>query len=299
MNIIKVWILAARPKTLFATLAPIIIGLSLSYEFSGTINWSISLMIISSAILLQIGSNYANDAYDYLKGADTKLRKGPKRMVQNGFLSPQAVLNMMCFLFIISVIIGYFLAQIGGWPIVIIGLSGIIFAIAYTGGPYPLGYNGLGDITVFIFFGIIATSGTVYLQLISHNIKVYDFILEIIIAASAVGFLNVAILVVNNLRDIDSDKLANKKTLAVKFGYKFTCYEYSALLIGNCTCYCILGYIWGNYILFIAAMLIAILSYFLIKKVFQFKDSDLNKILEQTAQLSFLSSILFCLAIII
>ena len=108
-----------------------------------------------------------------------------------------------------------------------------------------------------------------------------------------------AIFVVNNLRDIDSDRLANKKTLAVKFGSKFTCYEYSALLIGNCICYCILGYIWDNYMLFIAAMLIAILSYFLIKKIFQFKDSNLNKILEQTAQLSFLSSILFCLAIII
>ena len=299
MNIIKVWILAARPKTLFATLAPIIIGLSLSYEFSGVINWGISLMTISSAILLQIGSNYANDAYDYLKGADTKLRKGPKRMVQNGLLAPQAVLNMMYFLFIISVIIGYFLAEIGGWPIVIIGLSSIIFAIAYTGGPYPLGYNGFGDITVFIFFGIIATSGTVYLQLISYNIKVYDFIVEILIASCAVGFLNVAILVVNNLRDIDSDKLANKKTLAVTFGSKFSCYEYSALLIGNCICYCILGYIWGNYMLFIAAMIMIILSYFLIKKIFQFKVTDLNKILEQTAQLSFLSSILFCLATII
>ena len=299
MNSIKPWILATRPKTLLAILAPIIVGLSLSYKISGTINWFLSLMIIASAILLQIGSNYANDAYDFLRGADNKFRKGPRRMVQEGNLSINAVLNAMYFIFIVSVIIGYFLAKIGGWPIVIIGLSSIIFAIIYTGGPYPLAYNGFGDITVFIFFGLIATVGTVYLQLINLNIHINDFVIEIFIASAAVGCLNTAILVVNNLRDIDSDKLVNKKTLAVKFGSKFTCYEFAILLITNCCCYCWLAYIWKNYILIAVVILIALLSFVLIYKVFEFKNVNLNTILERTAQLSFLSSILFFIAVMV
>ena len=148
MNSIQPWILAARPKTLFATLAPIIVGISLSYKMSNTINWGLTALILLSAVLLQIGSNYANDAYDYLKGADTKNRKGPKRMVQSGILSANSVLNAMYGIFILSVLIGYFLARIGGWPIIVIGLLSIVFAIIYTAGPYPLAYNGLGEITV-------------------------------------------------------------------------------------------------------------------------------------------------------
>ena len=299
MSTLKLWILAARPKTLFAALAPIIIGLSLSYKIAGIISWNISWMIVLSATLLQIGSNYANDAYDYLKGADRNDRKGPKRAVQLGKISPKKILNAMYVIFIVSVIIGFFLARIGGWPIVAIGLLSIFFAIIYTGGPYPLAYNGLGDITVFVFFGLIATMGTVYLQLTSYNIEIHNFIFEIIIGACSAGLLNTAILVVNNLRDVDSDRLANKRTLAVKFGAQFTCYEFSGLLLGNCLCLCLLAYTWNNYILVIVAMIVGGFSYILIRKVFQFKKSDLNKVLEKTAQLSFLNSILFFLAIII
>ena len=155
MNSIRPWILAARPKTLFATLAPIIVGISLSYKMSNTIDWGLTALILLSAVLLQIGSNYANDAYDYLKGADTKNRKGPKRMVQSGILSANSVLNAMYIIFTLSVLIGYFLVKIGGWPIIVIGLSSIVFAIIYTGGPYPLAYNGLGEITVFIFLELL------------------------------------------------------------------------------------------------------------------------------------------------
>ena len=169
MKNLKPWILAARPKTLFATLAPIIMGLSISYKINLEINWTIALMTFLSAILLQIGSNYANDAYDFIKGTDNYNRRGPKRMSQDGVLSPNSILNMMYFIFLISVLIGYYLASIGGWIIVIIGLISIVFAIVYTGGPYPLGYNGLGDITVFIFFGLIATFGTVYLQNVNNT----------------------------------------------------------------------------------------------------------------------------------
>ena len=299
MNSIQPWILAARPKTLLATLAPIIVGTSLSYKISGIINWPLSLLIILSAILLQIGSNYANDAYDFLRGADSGSRKGPKRMVQEGHLSIDSILNAMYFIFMVSVFIGYFLARIGGWPIVAIGLSSIIFAIIYTAGPYPLAYNGLGDVTVFVFFGIIATTGTAYLQLTDISIDVNDFMVDIFIGSAAVGCLNTAILVINNLRDIDSDKLADKKTLAVKFGAKFTCYEFALLLLINCFCYHWLAYKWENYILLASAILILFYSFIMINKVFKFKNINLNILLERTAQLSFLSSILFFISVII
>ena len=299
MNSIRPWILAARPKTLFATLAPIIVGISLSYKISATINWGLTVLIVLSAILLQIGSNYANDAYDYLKGADTINRKGPKRMVQGGILSANSVLNAMYIIFILSVLVGYFLARIGGWPIIVIGLSSIVFAIIYTGGPYPLAYNGLGEITVFIFFGIVATLGTLYLQIVNIDSYLNFFTAETFVAASSVGFLNTAILVVNNLRDINSDKLADKKTLAVKFGRQFACYEFTFLLIINCLCYLWLAFKWGNYMLIIAAILIAIPSIYLILKIFKFEHIDLNIILERTAQLSFFNSIMFFVLIVI
>ena len=299
MSSIRPWILAARPKTLFATLAPIIVGISLSYKISNTIDWCLTSLIILSAVLLQIGSNYANDAYDYLKGADSQSRKGPKRMVQDGVLSANTVLNVMYIIFTLSVLIGYFLVKIGGWPIIVIGLSSIIFAIIYTGGPYPLAYNGLGEITVFIFFGIIATVGTVYLQIVNSGFYFNLFNLEIFVAASSVGLLNTAILVVNNLRDIESDKLADKKTLAVKFGHQFACYEFSLLLIINSLCYIWLALKWSNYSFIIAAILIAIPSIYLIIKIFNFNHIDLNIILERTAQLSFFNSIIFFILIVL
>ena len=163
MNKIKPWVLAARPKTLFASLAPIIVGISFTFYIYQSIDWIIAILTILSATLIQIGSNYANDAYDYLKGSDDS-RIGPQRMAQMGILSPHAILNMMYFIFTISVLIGFYLALVGGWPIVAIGLISIVFAIIYTGGPFPLGYNGLGDLAVFMFFGLISTIGTFYLQ---------------------------------------------------------------------------------------------------------------------------------------
>ena len=299
MNRIKPWVLASRPKTLFATLAPIIIALSLSYQITSKINWLIASMTLLAAILLQIGSNYANDAYDFIKGADNNaFRVGPKRMSQSGTLKPDSILNMMYFIFIISVFIGYYLASIGGWPIVIIGLISILFAIIYTGGPYPLGYNGLGDITVFIFFGLIATFGTVYLQ--NHNsIFLSEYFYEILILATASGALNTAILVVNNIRDYKSDKLSNKKTLVVRLGQKFACYEYMFLLILNYTCYILISFLWSDFMILLIMFPIPILSLFLIKKVFDYNQNDLNIILEKTAKMSFLNALLFFIYIMI
>tara|TARA_Y100000996_G_scaffold413733_1_gene402684 strand:- start:2533 stop:3468 length:936 start_codon:yes stop_codon:yes gene_type:complete len=294
---IKPWILAARPKTLFAALAPIIIGLSISFHiFNTQVNWLVAFIIVITSILIQIGSNFANDAYDYIKGTDDKnIRKGPSRMAEEGLLTPESILNMMYFIFIISVILGYYLVQIGGWPIIIIGLLGIFFAIIYTGGPFPLGYNGLGDIAVFIFFGLVATFGTVYLQSqsIKYPFNISDYIIEILIASCAIGFLNTSILVVNNLRDFESDKLSGKNTLVVIFGERFGCYQYSILITLSFIAFILVGILFENYWLIGMMSLSFFLSIYLISKVFKYKITNLNILLEKTAKFVFLNSVLF------
>ena len=302
MNKIKPWILAARPKTLFAALAPIIIGLSISFSIFEEINYIVAIFTIITSILIQIGSNYANDAYDYLKGSDQNdIRKGPDRMAQSGKLAPKTILNVMYFIFIIALFLGFYLAIVGGWPIIIIGLSSIFFAIIYTGGPFPLGYNGLGDIAVFIFFGIVATFGTVYLQYqaISPAITLFDFIPKIILASCAVGCLNTAILVVNNIRDYKSDKQSYKNTLVVIFGQQFGCFQYSALLLISIICFLVLGILYQNYWLIITMSLSFFLGTFLIRKIFNYKIANLNKALEKTAQFAFLNALLFATSIFI
>ena len=300
MNVIKPWILAARPKTLFASLSPIIIGLSFSFYIYFQIDWLVAILTIFSAILIQIGSNYANDAYDYLKGADSS-RVGPSRMAQKGILSPNAILNMMYLIFTISVLIGFYLALVGGWPIVIIGLFSILFAIIYTGGPFPLGYHGLGDIAVFIFFGLIATIGTIYLQSesIKSAINIFDYTIPIILISIAIGCLNTAILVINNIRDYKSDKESNKKTLVVFFGQKFGCIEYASLLIISLTCFVVTGIIINNYLIVYLMIFELVITISLIKRVFNYKNINLNNMLEKTSQFAFLNSILFAFAILV
>ena len=303
MDRIKPWILAARPKTLFAALAPIITGLSISFQiFEKQIDFVVAAITIASAILIQIGSNYANDAYDYLKGADNKkIRQGPARMAEEGVLSPQSILNMMYVVFIISVLLGFYLVQVGGWPIIMIGLSGIFFAIIYTGGPFPLGYNGLGDIAVFIFFGLVSTLGTIYLQsqTIIRFTDISNDILIIIFSSCAIGFLNTAILVVNNLRDYESDKLSDKKTLVVIFGERFGCIQYSSLIIMGVAFFITVGFLLNNYWLLSMMLLSLFISIYLISKIFNYKHTNLNKLLEKTAKFVFLNSLLFGVSIYI
>ena len=157
------WILAARLKTLPAAASPVILGTALSYH-EGIFHPFILLMTLLAATLIQIGANFANDVYDYQKGTDRDDRLGPKRATQSGLITPEKMKSAMWLIFSLAICVGFYLAFIGGWPIVLIGLSSIAAGIAYTGGPYPLGYHGWGDMFVFIFFGLIAVPGTYYLQ---------------------------------------------------------------------------------------------------------------------------------------
>jgi 1,4-dihydroxy-2-naphthoate octaprenyltransferase len=221
----RIWILAVRPKTLPAAASGVITGTALAF-LDGHFKFFPALAAFLVALLLQIGSNLANDVYDYERGADTRERLGPLRMTQAGLLKPEQVKYGMWIVFGFSALLGLYLFYIAGWVVILIGLTAIISAIAYTGGPFPLGYYGLGDLFVFIFFGIAAVCGTYYVQAGSISASALWMTLPI-------GWLIVDILVVNNLRDIKADRAAGKRTLAVRLGERWTRLEYGVLLVGS------------------------------------------------------------------
>ncbi|HHY60390.1 MAG TPA: 1,4-dihydroxy-2-naphthoate polyprenyltransferase [Clostridia bacterium] len=216
------WILASRPKTLPAASAPVIVGTALALG-DGTFRFGPALAALICALLIQIGTNFANDVFDYQKGTDTQERTGPLRVTQAGLLTPRQVFRGMCLVFGLAFLIGLYLIAVGGWPILVIGLLSILSGIAYTGGPYPLGYHGLGDLFVFIFFGPVAVCGTYYVQALSLTGQAFA-------ASVPMGLLITAILVVNNYRDLPTDCKAGKRTLAVRLGPAGTRWEYVALL---------------------------------------------------------------------
>lgn len=223
MSPLQTWIIASRPRTLTAAIAPVVVGSALAFH-TGTFQGLPALAALLSAIFIQIGTNFANDLFDFLKGADTKERLGPTRVTSAGLLSPTAVRNGMIVAFAIAALLGLYLVYVAGVPILIIGIASILCGIAYTGGPFPLGYNGLGDLFVFIFFGVVAVVGTYYVQALT-------VIPAAFIAAIPIGALATAILVVNNVRDADTDKVAGKRTLAVLLGRPAGRAEYLVLMI--------------------------------------------------------------------
>ena len=218
----RAWTSAVRPRTLAAGAVPVAVGSALAAQAEAFMLWP-ALAALAGALLLQIGSNLANDVFDYLKGADDEQRVGPARATQRGWISTRDMFVGTGLVFGAATLVGLYLVSVGGWPIVVIGLAGILCAIAYTGGPLPLGYHGLGDPLVFIFFGPVAVLGTYYVQ-------VGDVSWIAAAASASVGLLATAILVVNNLRDRHTDARAGKRTLAVRFGAQGARREYYALV---------------------------------------------------------------------
>lgn len=214
------WLLAARPKTLAAAVVPVLVGFSLA-RFA---HWPSFWFALLGAIFIQIGTNYVNDALDFRKGADTHERLGPLRVTQAGLLTADAVLRGAIVCFVLAAICGVPLIVRGGWPIAVIGVTSIAAAYAYTGGPYPLAYHGLGELFVMVFFGIVAVSGTYYLQ-------VLRFDRGALLAGVACGALAIVLLAINNLRDIDNDRASNKRTLAARFGRGFARVEIAVMAL--------------------------------------------------------------------
>ena len=217
------WVLAIRPKTLPAAIAPVVIGTAMAFG-DGIFHAPSALMALLAALCIQIGTNLANDYFDFIKGADTTERTGPLRVTQSGLIDPDHVRWGFISSFSLAVISSAYLVGKGGWPIVLIGTLSILCGILYTAGRYALGYLGLGDIFVFIFFGPIAVLGTYYLQTL-------QFHLLPLIAGIGPGLISTAILTVNNLRQNPSDRKAGKNTLAVRFSASFVRYEYLLCLI--------------------------------------------------------------------
>ena len=214
--------MAARLKTLPAAVSPVIVGAALAAADGHFDLWP-ALAALLGALLLQIGSNFANDYFDAINGADTPDRIGPTRVTAAGIISHAATRTGMVITFGLAALVGLYLVWIGGWPILAVGVTAILAALAYTGGPKPFGYMGLGDIFVFLFFGPVAVCGTYFVQ--AHTIPS-----SAILASLALGALITAILVVNNLRDIKSDQAAGKHTLAVRWGVQGARLEYLLLL---------------------------------------------------------------------
>ena len=219
----RAWALASRPRTLSAAAMPVLVGSALAWS-AGLFRPLAALAALLAALLIQIGTNFANDLYDWKKGADTEARLGPTRVTSAGLLSPEQVERGMWVVFGLAALLGLYLIGIGGWPILLIGVASIVCGIAYTAGPFPLGYNGLGDLFVFLFFGVIAVAGTFYLHTLSVSWAA-------LLASLPIGALATAILVVNNVRDVETDRVAGKRTLAVLFGRNAARTEYVALLL--------------------------------------------------------------------
>ncbi|MFL5389222.1 MAG: 1,4-dihydroxy-2-naphthoate polyprenyltransferase [Myxococcales bacterium] len=218
-----VWVLAARPRTLSAAVTPVVVGTAVAAS-QGSFRPLPALAALFSAISIQIGTNLANDYHDFERGADTAERVGPRRVTQSGLVAPRTVRNAAIGTFAIAFVLGVYLTLAGGWPILFVGLASIAAGWLYTGGPWPLGYHGLGDVFVFVFFGLVAVTGTVYVQ--AHSVPPAAWI-----SAVPVGAIATAILVVNNLRDIVTDAKAGKRTLATRIGVRATRAQYVALLV--------------------------------------------------------------------
>ena len=216
------WVLATRPRTLTAASAPVVAGTGFAAA-DGVFAAVPAAAALVGGLLIQIATNLANDYFDFVKGSDTAERLGPVRVTQAGLLAPESVWRGMLLTMGAAFLIGVYLVVVGGWPVVAIGLLSLAFAVGYSGGPFPLSYHGLGDVGVFVFFGLAATAGTYYVQALAWSA-------DAILAGVGMGAFSTAMLVVNNLRDRETDAAAGKRTLAVRFGDRFSVVQYFACL---------------------------------------------------------------------
>jgi 1,4-dihydroxy-2-naphthoate octaprenyltransferase len=290
-NKFEIWVLASRPKTLFAAFVPVIVGTSIA-NAEGEINLIASVIALVCSILIQIGTNFSNDLQDFIRGADSKERVGPLRVINEGLITTSQMKTAIFIVFFTAFLLGLYLIYLGGVVILIIGILSILAGLAYTSGPYPLAYHGLGDFAAFIFFGLIGTIGTYYLN-------TGEFSTISLIASIPVGALVTNILVVNNYRDLEQDKRAGKNTLAVKLGKTFSRYEFIILMTASFIVpliiflsYNVKGWVFLPY-------LTLPIAYKLILMMFKLTGPQLNKTLELTAKFSAIFGLLFSLGFIL
>lgn len=285
----QAWVMASRPATLSAAIVPVAVGTACAAALHG-FRLGPALAALIGAMLIQIGTNFANDVFDYEKGADTEERLGPTRVVQAGILHASQVRAGMIACFALAALAGVYLTWVAGWPVVLIGVASILSGIAYTGGPYPLGYHGLGDLFVMAFFGFVAVCGTAFVQ-VGHVPAIAWW------SGAAVGSTATAILVVNNVRDRETDAKAGKRTLAVRLGRRAGLAEYGLLM----------GVAFGVPVLMLVAglaapwillpWLSAPVAVTMSRKLIALRGRDLNAVLTGTAKLMLAHGLLLAAAI--
>ena len=240
-NSIKAWILAARPKTLAAAATPVLLGCALAYT-DGTFQWIPAILCFLFAFSMQIDANFINDYYDYLKGSDREDRLGPERACAQGWITLSAMKKGMIFITLLSCFWGLLLLKYCGLEMIPVGLLCVLFAFLYTAGPYPLAYHGWGDVLVIVFFGFVPVGCTYYTM-------AHDWTWNVTIACAACGLVSDLLLMLNNYRDREQDKISGKRTLIVRFGEKAGRYAYLALgilAVGLCAFYAFNGYLMAS-----------------------------------------------------
>jgi 1,4-dihydroxy-2-naphthoate octaprenyltransferase len=299
----RAWVMAARPQTLPAGAAPVVVGVGLAVA-DGVLAPGPALAALVGALLIQVGTNFANDYYDAMKGTDTDDREGFTRVTAGGLIEPRQVKRATIVTFGLAVLVGSYLVYIGGLPIVVVGLSSIAAGLLYTGGPYPYGYYGLGDLFVFVYFGLVAVTGTYYVQAVTATGGPFPLEappgtvpVDSVLAGVAVGALATAIIVVNNIRDRESDRQTGKHTLAVLLGYRLSRVEYLGLLA---LAYAVPPVFWlrTDSPAVLAPLLTLPLAALVARTVLTRTDgAALNPALERTGQLLALYALLFALGL--
>ncbi len=287
----RAWLIASRPRTLPAALVPVLVGAALAIA-DGKFSPLLFIATLAVSLLLQIGANFANDVFDFMKGADVA-RRGPTRVTQSGLLTARQMLVSTALVFGVAALIGLYLVFSAGWLLIVVGALAILSALAYTGGPFPLGYYGLGDLFVFVFFGLVGVMGTFYIQT-----GEFDFVA--LVASLPVGLLITNILVVNNLRDIETDRAAGKHTLAVRLGERATRIQFVLFLMIAYAIPLLLWLMSTRYLLFALPWLSVLLAFRLARDVWRNTDPPtFNRLLARTAQLNLLFGILFALSLLL
>lgn len=287
----KQWLLAVRPKTLSAAVVPVLVGSALAAHEPAAVTWWVFFCALFGSVLIQIGTNLINDALDFKKGADTSERLGPTRVTQAGLISAGTVMNMAWICLTLAALFGIPLLYRGGWPMLIVGLASIVAAYAYTGGPYPLAYHGLGELFVILFFGFIAVGGTFY----AHSLQLTR---SALLAGFATGALATVLIVINNLRDVDSDRWSNKRTLAVRFGERFARAEIVFFALSPFVAIALMAWMRTQYgfLLPLAALPLAIL---VLVRVQRSRGAELNRCLAIAGGLQWAFGLLFVIGTLV
>jgi 1,4-dihydroxy-2-naphthoate octaprenyltransferase len=279
------WLVAARPKTLSAAVVPVLMGTLLAAQEPEGVTWWVFACALAGALLIQIATNFINDALDFKKGADTSERLGPIRVTAAGLLSAESVMRGAWVCLIGAALCGIPLLYRCGWPMLLVGLASIAAAYAYTGGPYPLAYHGLGELFVVLFFGLVAVGGTFY----AHSLRLTT---SALLAGYAAGSLAVVLLVINNLRDVDSDRRSNKRTLAVRFGERFARAEVVFFTLAPFVAIAVMAWMrgqWG-FLLPLATVPMALL---VIRRAFHSQGAQLNRALAIAGASQWMFGLLF------